>query len=151
MARVRYAIYGRFGKIMVNSSVFTTHSFINSNSTASKKPQRVTIRQRGRARRPQQNIPQNTKPQTTEKDKAQSAFPSFSAVEPTPVPTQATIQTQRPRASLATVQPTIQAIPLARRQSPRSFILPKESQGILIRNMKSEGGNDTFFILPNVS
>ena len=115
---------------MVNSSIFTSHSIINSNSTASKKPQRIAIRQRGRARRPQQNTPQNTKPQTTETDKAQSAFPSFSAVEPTPVPTQATIQTQRPRASLATVKPTIQAIPLARRQSPRSFILPKESQGI---------------------
>ena len=148
-------VYRRFGKTMVNYSVFTTHSFINFNSTASKKPQRVTIRQRGRARRPQQNTPQNTKPQTTETDKAQSAFPSFSAVEPTPVPTQATIQTQRPRASLATVQPTIQAIPLARRQSPRSFILPKESQGIyiriLLRNIKSEGGNDAFVIFPNIS
>jgi len=95
-------------------------------NTATKKPQRVAFRQRGRARRPQQN----TRPQTTETDTSQSAFPSFSAVEPTPVPTQATIQTQRPRASLATVQPTIQAIPLARRQSPRSFILPKESQVI---------------------
>merc|ERR1712129_381761 len=93
---------------------------------ANKKPQRVAIRQRGRARRPQQN----TRPTIMETDKSQSTFPSFSAVEPTPVPTQATIQTQRPRASLATVQPTIQAIPLARRQSPRSFILPKESQVI---------------------
>ena len=130
-----------------DGQLFTTHSFINSNSTASKKPQRVAIRQRGRARRPQQNTPQNTKPQTTETDKAQSAFPSFSAVEPTPVPTQATIQTQRPRASLATFQPTIQAIPLARRQSPRSFILPKESQGIInrIRSVNA------FFIFPKIS
>ena len=133
-----------------DGQLFNTHSFTNSNSTASKKPQRVAIRQRGRARRPQQNTPQNTKPQTTETDKAQSAFPSFSAVEPTPVPTQATIQTQRPRASLATVQPTIQAIPLARRQSPRSFILPKESQGINNR-IRSEGGNDGFVILPKIS
>ena len=118
---------GHICKICKNDGLpFTTHSFTNCNSNANKKPQRVAIRQRGRARRPQQN----TRPTITETDKSQSTFPSFSAVEPTPVPTQATIQTQRPRASLATVQPTIQAIPLARRQSPRSFILPKESQGI---------------------
>ena len=97
------------------------------------KPQRITVRQRGRARRP---VPQNIRPKIVE-DKPESTFSSFSAIEPTSAPKPAAVKTttqpQRPRGFFTEIQPTtksvVQKTSQTRRQPPRSFILPKDSQG----------------------
>jgi len=119
----RQRVSGNLGASVPNPVTPTIPS--NTENIINKKPQRVTVRQRGRARRP----PQSTRTKITEEKIPESKFPSFSAaLEPTPTPIQ-TVATQpeRSRGFFTEVEPKpIQQ----RRQPPRPLILAKESQAV---------------------